>query len=74
MPRPAVNALRATVSLREPDVDNLDEVARATRLSRNDAIRKSLATEAFIQEVLSSGGKLYVQDSEGNMNPIAWVN
>jgi len=68
------DSYRTTVSLRQRDLNNLDQVAEVTALTRNDAIRQSLASEAFIQKVLQSGGKLLVEDAEGNIKEVAWVN
>lgn len=74
MPRPTTTVRRATVSLRDPDVRNLEEVAEATRLSENDAIRKSLATEKFIQETLRDGGTILVKDKDGTIRQVAFVS
>ena len=68
------DSYRTTVSLRQRDLNNLDQVAEVTALTRNDAIRQSLASEAYIQKVLQSGGKLLVEDAEGNIKEVAWVN
>lgn len=73
MARPANTARRVTASLRDPDVENLETVAEATSLSPNDAIRKALATEAFIQKALSRGGKIMVQDEHGDLREVAFV-
>lgn len=64
---------RVTTSLRDPDVSNLQEVSGATRLSENDAIRKALATEAFVQETLQNGGRILVEDKDGNIRQVAFV-
>lgn len=73
MPRPATTVRRVTASLREPDVENLEEVSETTRLSENDAIRKALATEAFVQETLRGGGAILVRDKDGNVREVAFV-
>ena len=73
MPRPTTTAKRVTASLRDPDLENLQEVAEATRLSENDAIRKALATEAFVQETLRGGGAILVRDKDGNVREVAFV-
>jgi len=74
MARPTTTAKRVTASLRDPDVQNLEEVAESTRLSSNDAIRKALATEAFVQRVIASGGKILVQSEDGVVREVAFVS
>ncbi|MDR1511915.1 MAG: hypothetical protein LBS56_00305 [Propionibacteriaceae bacterium] len=73
MGRPATTVKRATVSFREADLNNLQEVAEATRLTENDAIRKALATEAFVQEVLRDGGSVFVKDKNGAIREVVFV-
>lgn len=68
------DTVRTTLSLRKSDVKNLDEVADAAELNRNDAIRKALASEAFIQRVLSSGGKILIEEPDGKIKEVAWVS
>lgn len=74
MARPTVTAKRVTASLREPDAKNLEAVAESAQLSPNDAIRKALATEAFVQRVLADGGKIMVKDENGQLREVAFVN
>lgn len=65
---------RVTVSLRPSDLDRLGEIASETHLSQNDAIRKALATEAFVQRALAEGRKILVEDAEGNVRYIEFVS
>lgn len=74
MGRPATTAKRATVSLRQPDLENLDDVTERTHLSENDAIRKALATEAFVQAVLAEGGAILVRNADGTIREVAFVS
>jgi len=64
---------RVTASLRERDETNLEQVAEDAGLSQNDAIRKALATEAFVQETLRSGGEILVRDSKGEIKVVRFV-
>jgi hypothetical protein len=73
MARPVTTAKRVTASLREADLANLREVAEATRLTENDAIRKALATEAFVQEVLRGGGSVLVKDADDKIREVVFV-
>ena len=74
MPRPVSTAKRVTASMREPDLENLDKVTDATGLSDNDAIRKALATEAFVQEKLATGRVMYFRNPDGTFQEVAFVN
>lgn len=65
---------RVTVTLREPDEERLEEVTEATRLSQNDAIRKALATEAFIQRTLGEGRKILVEGTDGEIREVEFVS
>jgi hypothetical protein len=71
--RPGGTVRRVTASLRAKDEANLEQVAESTHLSQNDAIRKALATEAFVQETLESGGKILVEDKKGVVREVQFV-
>jgi hypothetical protein len=60
--------------MREPDVENLDKVTEATGLGANDAVRKALATEAFVQEKLASGKVMYFRAPDGTFQEVAFVS
>jgi hypothetical protein len=64
---------RVTVNLRRADTERLEEIATATRLNKNDAIRKALATEAFVQRTLSEGRKILVEDANGKVREVEFV-
>ena len=64
---------RVAVNLRDADLDRLKEVADANRLTRNDAIRKALATEAFVQRELKAGHKILIEDEKGNIRQVEFV-
>ena len=70
----AATVRRVTASLRRRDEENLEEVAEAAGLSQNDAIRKALATEAFIQEAIKSGGSILVRDKDGVIKEVQFVS
>ena len=74
MKKPETNPVsRVTVTFREADNDRLDEVVQATKLNKNDAIRKALATEAFVQRTLADGRKILVEDANGNVREVEFV-
>jgi hypothetical protein len=64
---------RVTASLRQRDEANLNEVAELSGLSPNDAIRKALATEAWLQEKLESGAKVLVKDPDGSVSEMQFL-
>lgn len=65
---------RVTASLRAKDETNLEKVADEVGLNQNDAIRKALATEAFVQDTLKSGGAILVRDKDGSIREVQFVN
>jgi predicted transcriptional regulator len=65
---------RVTVTLRQADQERLDEIAARTKLSKNDAIRKALATEAFVQRALDANRKILVEDAKGNVREVEFVS
>jgi predicted transcriptional regulator len=64
---------RVTVNLREADSARLNEIASRTKLSKNDVIRKALATEAFVQRTLEANEKILVEDAKGNKRVVEFV-
>ena len=64
---------RVTVTLRPADSARMDELASRTRLSKNDVIRKALATEAFVQRTLAENRKILVEDANGNIREVQFI-
>lgn len=64
---------RVTVTLRPKDQDRLDKIAAAADLSQNDAIRKALATEEFVQRNVVAGRKILVETEDGELREIEFV-
>jgi hypothetical protein len=71
--KPGATIRRVTASLRARDEANLQEVAELSGLGPNDAIRKALATEAWLQETLDSGGKVLVKGPDGIIREMQFV-
>lgn len=74
MPRTQSTVRRVTASLRPRDESNLESVAEDAGLSENDAIRKALATEAFVQETLKDGGSILVRSKDGTVREVQFVS
>lgn len=55
---------RVTVNLRELDYERLTFISEATGLSKNDSIRKALATQAWVDRVQREGRKVLVEDGD----------
>jgi predicted transcriptional regulator len=62
-----------TVTLRPKDQERLEKIAAAAELSQNDAIRKALATEEFVQRTITAGRKLLVATADGELREIEFV-
>ena len=74
MARTQSTVRRVTASLRPRDENNLESVAEDAGLSENDAIRKALATEAFVQETLKEGGSILVRSKDGTVREVQFVS
>ena len=64
---------RLNTTLGPADLEHLDAITEATRLDRNDAIRRAIATEAFIQRSLQQGAKLLLETPDGQVKQIEFV-
>lgn len=67
-------AKRVTVTLGEVDQERLDDIARKERVSKNDAIRRALATEQFVVNTIRSGRKLLVRDDDGTIREVEFIH
>ena len=72
--KPGAPVRRVTASLRERDDENLREVSELSGLAPNDAIRKALATEVWVQETLNEGGKILVEGKDGVVREVQFVS
>ena len=66
-------ARRVTVNLRQQDVDRLDRIAKEAHLQPTDAIRRALATEAFVIRNRKEGRKILVEDESGNLREVEFL-
>lgn len=73
MSKTSVTVRRVTANLRERDEQNLAKIAEMSGVSRNDAIRKALASEVFIQKALSEGGSILIRDAKGEIREVHFV-
>jgi uncharacterized protein YdgA (DUF945 family) len=64
---------RLNTTLQDADVENLEEIKTATKLDQNDAIRKAIATEAFVQRNLKQGARLLLELEDGTIKQIEFV-
>ena len=63
----SVASRRMTVNLRPSDVERLQKIVRSTDLKPNEVIRRSLALEEFVSEVMSDGRKIWIEDDDGEL-------
>jgi hypothetical protein len=73
MTKPGATVRRVTANLRERDEANLEHVAKSSGLSPNDAIRQSLATQAWVQDTIKSGSRILVQGDDGVVREVKFV-
>lgn len=65
---------RVTANLKDDDLARLDEIVAATGLNRNDAVRKAIATEAYMSRVRAEGRKVLTEDKQGKLREIVWLS
>ena len=65
---------RLSTTVNDSDLKNLDQIVEATHLERNDAVRKAIATEAFVQRSLSAGAKLLIEMPDGKVRQIEFLS
>jgi hypothetical protein len=70
---PGSTVKRVTTNMRESDLSNLEKVTDSTGLQPNEAVRKALATEAFVQEKLAAGRVMYFRNPDGTFQEGAFV-
>jgi len=56
---------RVTVNLTPRSVEALDSLVRLTGDTKTDTINKALQVYAYLQNLLNTGGALYVRDADG---------
>lgn len=57
--------IKVTVPLPEEDVETVKRLATERGVSPNHVIRCAIASEAFISQILSEGGKILIEKHEG---------
>ena len=67
-------AIRTTISLSADAVEKLDWLAGLQGISRNDAIRRAIATESYIREALQNGSKILIQKSDKSIQELVFVS
>ena len=67
------NSVRTTISLSADALEKLDWLADLQGISRNEAIRRAIATEAYIREELSNASKILVRKEDKSMHELVFV-
>ena len=63
---------RVTATLTPKDSENLEYIHEATGYNRTDCVRKSLATQLFVDRTLREGRKILVEDGQGSLREVVW--
>ncbi len=63
---------RVTVTLKVDDIERLQFISERTGLSKNDSIRKALATQVWVGRMLAAGRKILVEDGKGNIREVVF--
>lgn len=66
-------SVRTTISLSSDAVDKLDWLAEHQAISRNDAIRRAIATEVYIREELQKGSKILVRKEDKSIHELVFI-
>ena len=64
-PRRSRTTRRVSFNLRRTDEERLRLVAERVDGTENDALRKALATTAYLQQLVDDGGTVVVEDAQG---------
>lgn len=64
-PRVSRTTRRVSFNLRRTDEERLRLVAERVDGTENDALRKALATTAYLQQLIDDGGTVVVEDAQG---------
>jgi len=64
---------RVTIPLTKQDVERLNKIIEINGISQNEAIRRALATEAFVQENLKAGKALLMEDPSGVVREVLFL-
>lgn len=63
---------RTTITLDDATSGLLDFLARSQDISQNEAIRRAIATEAYIQQEIQEGSIILVQKSNKEIREIVF--
>lgn len=63
---------RMSISLPADSAAQLDFLATKQGISQNEAIRKAIATEAYLYEAIQEGSSIYIEKSDGKMMEVVF--
>ena len=64
----AIKTVKTSVNLSEDAIDTVREIAKRTGSSMGDVIRQAIATEKYLQETTSKGGKILIKEKRKRPN------
>ena len=65
---------RLSVSLGPSDVRQIAEVVEGDGVTANEAIRRAIQTDAFVRQVVGSGGRILTEDKDGNIREVVFTH
>jgi metal-responsive CopG/Arc/MetJ family transcriptional regulator len=63
---------RLSVSLSETDIEKLEELSKSQGITLNEAIRKAIATEHYIQKAIQDKSKILIKREDGSQVEIVF--
>ena len=61
------NAKRMSIGLSGDAVELLEKLAKSQGISQNEALRKAIATEAYLREKIEQGNKVLLRNSDDDI-------
>lgn len=66
-------SVRTTITISSDALDKLDWLAKHQGISRNDAIRRAIATEAYIREELDKESTILVRKQDKSIHELVFI-
>lgn len=63
---------RVSVSLPIDVIDMLDKIANRHAITMTDAIKRAIATEAYIEDEINEGSKVLIQKSDNTLREVVF--
>lgn len=67
------SSVRTTIALSTDALQKLDWLAKRQGISRNDAIKRAIATEVYIREELDKDSKILVRKPDKSVHELVFI-